>query len=67
MKQTARGMIVSVNLDKTGFKCFNQDGTVFLLKGKPLKLIWFGLVSLFNDISTFVGYLMAKSILREEQ
>ena len=21
-------------------------------------LVWFGLVSLFNDISTFVGYLM---------
>ena len=24
------------------------------------KMIWFGLVSLFNGISTFVGYLMPK-------
>ena len=27
---------------------------------KP-NLVWFGLVSLFNGISTFVGYLMPKS------
>ena len=29
--------------------------------------IWFDLVSLFNGISTFVGYLMPKLILVEEQ
>ena len=28
---------------------------------------WFGLVSLFNGISTFVGYFNAKAILLEEQ
>ena len=28
---------------------------------------WFGLVSMFNGISTFVGYLMPKAILLEEQ
>ena len=27
------------------------------------KIIWFGLVSLFNVISTFVGYLMQKPSL----
>ena len=27
---------------------------------QELKVIWFGLVSLFNSISTFVGYLMPK-------
>ena len=26
----------------------------------PNDLVWFGLVSLFNGISTFVGYLMPK-------
>ena len=30
-------------------------------------LVWFGLVSLFNSISTFVGYLMHKAILLDEQ
>ena len=30
-------------------------------------MVWFGLVSLFNGISTFVGYLMPKPILLEEQ
>ena len=28
--------------------------------------VWFGLVSLFNDISTFVGYLMPKSSLAKD-
>ena len=30
-------------------------------------MIWFGLVSLFNGISTFVGYFYAKAILLKEQ
>ena len=34
----------------------------YLLWTSPdlIKMVWFGLVSLFNDISTFVGYLMPK-------
>ena len=32
-----------------------------------IRLKQFGLVSLFNGISTFVGYLMLKAILLEEQ
>ena len=30
-------------------------------------MVWFGLASMFNDISTFMGYLMPKAILIEEQ
>ena len=30
-------------------------------------MVWFGLVSLLNGISTFVGYFNAKAILLEEQ
>ena len=28
-------------------------------------LVWFGVVSLFNDISTFAGYLMPKSFSKK--
>ena len=30
-------------------------------------LVWFGLISLFNGISTFVGYLMPVTFLIEEE
>ena len=40
---------------------------LLLIRDSNLKLYhfltWFGLVSLFNDISTFMGYLMLKPFL----
>ena len=34
--------------------------TLLFLLTKLLQFYWFGLISLFNGISTFVGYLMPK-------
>ena len=34
---------------------------VFFISWRMQRLVWFGLVSLFNGISTFVGYLIPKS------
>ena len=40
----------------------NIDCTLQRGKTTPISVVvWFGLVSLFNGISTFVGYLMPKS------
>ena len=42
---------------------FNQmefDTRSFVLWEFKERLVWFGLVSLFNSISTFVGYVMPK-------
>ena len=35
-----------------------SDSRVSILQRERVWLVWFGLVSLFNGISTFVGYLM---------
>ena len=40
---------------------------VCMLKWVVVVVGWFGLVSLFNGISTFLGYFNAKAILLEEQ
>ena len=37
-KQAAREIGLYVNWDKTEFMCFNQDGAIFSLNGKPLKV-----------------------------
>ena len=37
--QTAGSINLYVNLDKTELMCFNQDGAVSTLNGKPLKLV----------------------------
>ena len=39
------------------------QGLVKWKKKDHFGLVWFGLVSLFNSISTFVGYLMSKPSL----
>ena len=39
LEQTAKCISLSVNLDKTGFLCFNQKDVVFSQNGKPLKLV----------------------------
>ena len=48
-------------------KVVSQEERIHMLKEHLKNLVWFGLVSLFNGISTFVGYLMPKAILVEEQ
>ena len=45
--------------DLWSIKSINHNGSDRYLK-KKREMIWFGLVSLFNGISTFVGYLMPK-------
>ena len=35
----ARGIGLFVNIDKTEFLCFKQDGTIFTSNGLPLKLV----------------------------
>ena len=37
LEQATRGTGLSVNSNKTKFMCFNQDGAITLLNGKPLK------------------------------
>ena len=39
LEPTARGICLLINLDKTEFIYFIQDGTISLLNGKPLKLV----------------------------
>ena len=39
LEQAARGIVLDVNLDKTKFICFNQDGAIFTLNNKFLKLV----------------------------
>ena len=53
LEQVAEGIDFSMNSNKTEFKCFNQEGTVFTLSGKPLKL-WDQFIYLSSDISSKV-------------
>ena len=39
LEQEVRSIGLYVNLDKIEFMCFNQDGVMSLLNGKPLKLV----------------------------
>ena len=39
LEQAAKGIGPFVNSDKTEFMCFNQDGAISLLNGRPLKLV----------------------------
>ena len=39
IEQAARGIGLYMNSDKIELMCFNQDGAIFLLNGKPLKLV----------------------------
>ena len=39
LEQTARGIGLCMNSDKTEFMCFKQDGTISTLNDKPLELI----------------------------
>ena len=39
MEQTARSISLFVNSDKLELMCFNQDGAIYSLKGKPLKKV----------------------------
>ena len=37
LEQAARDTGFYLNSDKTAFKCFDQDDTIFSLNGKPMK------------------------------
>ena len=39
LKQVERGIGLYMNIDKTEFMCFNQDGVISEFNGKPLKLV----------------------------
>ena len=39
LEQTARGIGIYINLDKTKLMCFKQDGAILTLNDKPLKLV----------------------------
>ena len=56
------GYIIGQNANDHKQKFFSINSGDFILKifDHFIGLVWFGLVSLFNDISTFVGYLMPK-------
>ena len=55
--------LAGVNMQQLEFELAYYDSTIhcfnyYTMRTSPIYLIWFGLVSLFNGISTFVGYLM---------
>ena len=50
LEQTARGIGHFVNSNKTEFMCFNQDGAMSSLNGKPLKFVQF--IYLSRNISS---------------
>ena len=56
LEQVAIGIGLYVNSDKTEFMCFNQDGAIFWLNGKPLKLTCLG-----ENISSAIIYNSAFS------
>ena len=67
LRQAAGGSVLNVNASKTEYMCFNREGAISTLNGGSLnlgdKFMYIGisrLVSLFDGISTFVGYLMPK-------
>ena len=39
---------------------YRQSSNLLRCGTRPYEWVWFGLVSMFNGISTFVGYLMPK-------
>ena len=49
-----------VSINETISVLENLDKKYKIIIIKETSFIWFGLVSLFNGISTFVGYLMPK-------
>ena len=60
LQQAAEDIDQDMNVYKTELMCFQLERVFSTLTGKLLKLVWFGLVSLFNGISTFLGHLMPK-------
>ena len=55
LEQAAIGIDISVNLDKTGFMCFDQDGAISSISSKPLKLDQFRYLG--RIISSTVSYV----------